>query len=417
MRAVVFEDELTERFAPLIRTRHTSQLIWGTRTIWQSLQRLVKEDLVPLGRRYLADVTREKLRADYNPEVDSETLLINSRVRPDVQLENLLKLEPKSAVLHQDHLVVARVSEELFRSAVGSSELVTARALAKIAKELGTSESRGAVLFENLWEMVQSNGYAIVLQARGEMEKRLPPKLANVRGPMSNLMISSEAEVAEMTSFDATKGPIVVDRGAFVESFSQISGPCYIGPGARIHSALVRSGSTIGQECRIGGEVENSIIMPYTNKSHYGYLGDAIVGEWVNLGAGTTFSNLKNTYGSVKMNVEGKKVETNLVKLGPVLGDMVKASIGCMVFAGKKIGVGSHLMNLVKDDVPSFTLFDGYSGKGVEIRIESAILTQQRMMDRRGLALSKAGEQLIRHLHESSEEERREKKVRKGVIR
>ena len=117
------------------------------------------------------------------------------------------------------------------------------------------------------------------------------------------------------------------------------------------------------------------------------------------------------------MEVDGKKIDTNLVKLGPMVGDMAKVSIGCMVFAGKKIGVGSQVMNLVRDDVPSFTLYDGRNSHGVELKLESAILTQQRMMDRRGMALSKAGERLIEYLFDARRKERRLKKVKKEVVR
>ena len=417
MRAVVFEDDLCERFAPLTLTRHVSQLVWGTRTIWQSLQRLTKEELVPSGRNYLADVTRERLHVEYNPEVEEEVLLVNGRVRPDAQFERVLRSEPKSAVLFKDRLVVARVTKQQFAAFVGEAGLVTSRAVARLAKELGTSEGHDATLFENIWEIVQSNGYAIVLQGHNEKEMAPPPRLSNVKGPSSNLMISAEAEVDEITSFDVSKGPVIIDDGAHIEAFSQVAGPSYIGPKARLHAALIRSGTTIGEECRIGGEVENSIVMSYTNKSHHGYIGDSIVGEWVNLGAGSTFSNLKNTYGSVKMEVDGKKVDTNLVKLGPMVGDMAKVSIGCMVFAGKKIGVGSQVMNLVRDDVPSFTLYDGRNSHGVELKLESAILTQQRMMDRRGMALSKAGERLIEYLFDARRKERRLKKVKKEVVR
>ena len=418
MRAIVFEDDLCGRFAPLTLTRHVSQLVWGTRTIWQSLQRLTKADLVPLGRNYLADVTRERLHVEYNTEAEEEVLLINGRVRPDAQFERVLRSEPKSAVLFKDRLVMARVSKQQFATVVvGQTGLVTPRAVARLAKELGASEGHDATLFENIWEIVQSNGYAIVLQAHTEKEMAPPPRLSNLKGPSSNLIISAEAEVEEITSFDVSKGPVIIDDGAHIEAFSQVAGPSYIGPKARLHAALIRSGTTIGEECRIGGEVENSIIMSYTNKSHHGYVGDSIVGEWVNLGAGSTFSNLKNTYGSVKMDVDGKKVDTNLVKLGPMVGDMAKVSIGCMVFAGKKIGVASQVMNLVRDNVSSFTLYDGRNSHGVELKLESAILTQQRMMDRRGMALSKAGERLIEYLFDASRKERRLKKVKKGVVR
>src|SRR3989442_5136071 len=287
MRAVVFEDDLCERFAPLTLTRHVSQLVWGTRKIWPRLQRLAKDALVPLGRNYLAGVTRERLHVEYNPEVEEEVLLVNGRVRPDAQFERVLRSEPKSAVLFKDRLVMARVTKQQFVTVVGETGLVTPRAVARLAKELGTSEGHEATLFENIWEIVQSNGYAIVLQGHNEKEMAPPPRLSNVKGPSSNLMISADAEVDEITSFDVSKGPVIIDDGAYIEAFSQVAGPSYIGPKARLHAALIRSGTTIGEECRIGGGGENTIMSTYKNKSHHGYVGDCIVGEWVNLGAGS----------------------------------------------------------------------------------------------------------------------------------
>src|SRR5438552_16760660 len=125
MRAVVFEDDLCERFAPLTLTRHVSQLVWGTRTIWQSLQRLTKEELVPLGRNYLADVTRERLHVKYNPEVEEDVLLVNGRVRPDAQFERVLRSEPKSAVIFKDRLVMAHVKKQQPDAVAGRAGRVT----------------------------------------------------------------------------------------------------------------------------------------------------------------------------------------------------------------------------------------------------------------------------------------------------
>jgi len=180
MRAVVFEDDLCERFAPLTLTRHVSQLVWGTRTIWQSLQRLTKEELVPSGRNYLADVTRERLHVEYNPEVEEEVLLVNGRVRPDAQFERVLRSEPKSAVLFKDRLVMARVTKKQLAAVVGRAGLVTPRVVARLAKELGTTEGHDATLFENIWEIVQSNGYAIVFQSHTDKEMASPPRLSNI---------------------------------------------------------------------------------------------------------------------------------------------------------------------------------------------------------------------------------------------
>src|SRR3989441_12269842 len=291
MRVVVFEDDLCERFAPLTLTRHVSQLVWGTRTIWQSLQRLTKEELVASGRNYLADVTRERLHVEYNPEVEEEVLLVNGRVRPDAQFERVLRSEPKSAVLFRDRLVMARLSKQQFATVVDEAGLVTPRAVARLAKELGTSEGHDATLFENIWEIVQSNGYAIVLQGHNEKERAPPPRLSNVKGPSSNLMISADAEVDEITSFDVSKGPVIIDDGAHIEAFSQVAGPSYIGPKARLHAALIRSGPTIGEECRIGGGGENSSTMSDTKKTHHGDIRRSSGRGWGYPGAGCTLRN------------------------------------------------------------------------------------------------------------------------------
>ena len=238
----------------------------------------------------------------------------------------------------------------------------------------------------------------------------------SVSGPASNLIVHESAEIEGHVSFDVRRGPAVVAEGASVESFSRISGPCYVGPDTRVHSALLREGTSVFEECRIGGEVENSIIMPHTNKSHLGYVGDSIVGEWVNLGAGSAFSNLKNTYGSVRAEVEGRRVDTGMTKFGPVIGDMAKVSIGCMIYAGKTVGVASHVSGLVDRSVPSFTYYDGQGRKMIELLLDPVIETQTRMMERRGKSLSKLQESLIRHAFGVTKRERTRARVKKGRI-
>ncbi len=417
MKIVVFEDDLWENFAPLTHTRHVSELFWGTRRLLDNILGRAKEGTVSLlGRPYLAGVVRERLKLAYNAAVQEEVLLVNGRLRPNDALLQSLSAGKKSALMSGEELVMARVTPKTFEKLTGDGVL-TRRDIKRIAEGLGVAQSWKEVLFHHYWELVQSNGFAIANQAREQGELVSPPELSMVKGPPSNVLISESADVEKLVSLDASRGPIVIERDAVVESFSRISGPCYIGPRAKIHSALIGSGTSIGERCKIGGEVENSIIMSYSNKAHHGYIGDSIVGEWVNLGAGSTFSNLKNTYGTVKVRQGNKQVDTEMSKLGPLVGDMAKVSIGCMVLGGKKIGLSSHLVGLTTLDVPSFTYHRGDGDASVEVRLESAIMTQRRMMDRRGIELSKAQEQLIRYLHRATAHERRKGKVKKGPMR
>ena len=294
--------------------------------------------------------------------------------------------------------------------------VITKGVVAGIAKKVRRVAPPPDPLFSGYWDLVASNGLAIAEQAR-RFEEPLPlPRDVVVRGPVSNLMVAEGADLEGSVTLDARLGPIVIDRGASVESFSRVMGPCYIGPRAKLYSALIGGGTSIFEACKVGGEVENSIIMPFTNKAHYGYVGDSYIGSWVNLGAGCTFSNLKNTYGNVRPTVDGKRVDSGAVKLGPAVGDMAKLSIGTLVYAGKSVGTGSHVAGLAATDVPSFTYYDGGTGRKVELELESVLETQRRMMERRGMSLGRSGEALVRRAFASTAAERRRAGARKGKI-
>ena len=262
--------------------------------------------------------------------------------------------------------------------------------------------------------MLESNGLAIAEQAKPFNDALPIPRGVEVRGPVTNLMVDAGADIEGHVTLDARLGPIVVEKGASIESFSRVMGPCYIGPRARVFSALIGGGTSIFESCKVGGQIENSVLLPFTNKAHFGYVGDSYVGSWVNLGAGSTFSNIKNTYGSVRLWVGGKKVDSGMMKLGPAVGDLGKISIGSLVYAGRFLGAGSHVTGMAANDVPSFTYFDSGSGVMVELLLESVIETQRRMMERRGLTLSPSEEGLIRRAFLSTSRERRKAGVKKG---
>jgi bifunctional UDP-N-acetylglucosamine pyrophosphorylase/glucosamine-1-phosphate N-acetyltransferase len=210
------------------------------------------------------------------------------------------------------------------------------------------------------------------------------------------------------------EGPVVVEEGAVVKPYTVIEGPAYIGRGSRIFSAQIRPGCSIGEVCRIGGEVEASIFHPYSNKRHYGYIGHSYIGEWINLGAGTTNSNLKNTYGEIRVTINNTRINTGRIFVGCFMGDHVKTAIGTLVFSGKRIGVASHLYGLIKKDIPSFT--SCFNDEMTEIYLDSAVETARRMMRRRGKELSRSYEEMLRSLFELTADERRLSNVRRGAL-
>jgi UDP-N-acetylglucosamine diphosphorylase/glucosamine-1-phosphate N-acetyltransferase len=356
-------------------------------------------------------VTKESTGKGYNEKTYGPAFFVNARARPGEELLSLASKTSPFVATSEGHLVAARLE-----SGASKPGIISKSDVARLGKRVEKIKAPQGSLFEGYWGLVESNGLAIAEQAK-RFEDLMPlPRGLEVKGPASNIMLDAGAEVEPSVTFDARLGPIIIGNGATVESFSRIMGPCFIGPKTKVYSALIGGGTSIFESCKVGGQIENSVIMPFTNKAHHGYVGDSYIGSWVNLGAGCTFSNLKSTYGNVRLFVGGKKVDSGMLKLGPVIGDMCKVSIGALVYAGKEIGTGAHVSGRADVDVPSFTYFDSGPNKLVELLLESVIETQRRMMERRGLTLSRSEEALIRRAFAATAKERKVGGVKKGRL-
>ncbi len=412
MKLVVFEDDATAGFGPLTMLRHTGQLNRGTKTLLEAIQESIPgaAEVMVWGRALLKDICRESLGNSYNERANGLTTFVNARARPGKLLLALASRGTPFVAVTEGQVVVARIKATGMKPGP-----IGRRDSARIGKNVEKLEAPADSLFAGYWDLVQSNGLAIATQAKRFEDPLSLPSNVEVRGPRSNLRIDGRADVELHVTFDTRLGPVVVEGGASVESFSRVMGPCYIGSKAKVYSALVGGGTSVFAGCKVGGEVENSIIMSHTNKAHHGYAGDSYVGEWVNLGAGSTFSNLKNTYGNVRLDIGGGTVDSGMLKLGPVVGDMSKVSIGALVYSGRLLGTGCHIAGLAGKNVPSFTYSDG-SRRMVELLIESVVETQRRMVERRGKILTRAEEALIRKAYEDTSEERRRAGVKKGRL-
>ncbi len=400
-----------EGFGPLTLLKHLSMLRWGTGSLLSAIVADTSSGGRPTlwGRKEVSEAARGE--EAFNDEQGGVALLVNARAKPDKLLLSLTSRKTPFAAFCDEQLVAARLDAADLKPGV-----VTDKAAARVAKGVDRLELPREALFEGYWSLIENNGIAVARQAP-RFEDPLPlHRGVELRGPRGSLQIHSKAEVEPHVTFDTRLGPVAVDEGATVESFSRVMGPCYIGPRAKVQSALIGGGTSIFASCKVGGQVENSIISPYTNKAHEGYLGDSYVGEWVNLGAGMNFSNLKNTYGSVRVDSGGRKVDTGLLKLGPCVGDMCKVSIGALVYAGRSLGTGSHVSGLARSNVPSFTAFDGWTGRAVELLPDSVVETQRRMMERRGQTLDKKGEELIRSAIRATAAERSSAGVVEGEL-
>ncbi|MFH1362374.1 MAG: hypothetical protein ABIH69_07000 [bacterium] len=231
-----------------------------------------------------------------------------------------------------------------------------------------------------LWDLIGNLGEDLakdlqVLGVRCEGEIHSSAVLLN----KENMLIEKGVEVEPCAVLDARHGPIYIAKGTVVKAGANLRGPVSIGP-----------------NCRINGEVVASIFHGSSNKGHYGFIGHSYIGEWVNLGAGTTNSNLKNTYGSVKVQVNGSEIDSGEQFLGCFVGDYAKTGIGTLITTGAVIGVGANVFGggVTPKYVPNFAW-----GLNDKYKFEAFVATAKKMMGRRKRELSAEQEKGLRQLY------------------
>ncbi len=200
------------------------------------------------------------------------------------------------------------------------------------------------------------------------------------------LVLAAEAAVEPGVVFDVRKGPIFLSPGVEVRSTARLAGPLAVARDARVVGGEI-SGSAIGPKCVVRGEISGSVFLGYANKSHDGFLGSSVVGRWANLGAGTITSNLKNTYGPVRVTLGATRYETGLTFLGSLIGDHVKTAIGTMLPTGCVIGVGANLFGSRRppSEVPAFAW--GLDEPGVVMECGRFVEIAGRVLPRRDVAV------------------------------
>jgi UDP-N-acetylglucosamine diphosphorylase/glucosamine-1-phosphate N-acetyltransferase len=220
-----------------------------------------------------------------------------------------------------------------------------------------------------------------------------------------DILLGDHIKLEPGVVLDATKGPVIIDDGASIGANSVLTGPCYIGKNSGISPlSLIRAGASIGPMCKMGGEISNSIILGYSNKAHEGYLGDSYLGEWVNFGAGTTTSNLKNTYGPIRVQIGPKRIETDRRFLGALVGDHTKTAIGTRLTSGAYVGYCSILA--CSQILPGFTpSFSFITDKGAEpYHMEKAREVISQVFGRRGKDWNEGDEMLFNYAAETARE-------------
>lgn len=410
MQLIVIEDEAYRNLSPLTDMRPISLIICGANTLLEKQINMLKPDTtILLTREYLRETLKMELkelhiRAKINPpsiESQMETLIINASILANPTFKSEISSLKEGELLLKNKTMIAfkPTLNQLDKLVQHIENLRNKSNLLNFLKSLNPKIRQSkAETIEYPWDPMIRNPEQIVhdISLKKKVNLAEIDSKAIIKG--NQLYTQKNVIIEAYTLIDTRSGPIYIEENTTIDVGTKIEGPCYIHENCKIFSALIRPGVTLGPVTRIGGEIEQTIIQGYTNKYHQGFIGHSYICQWVNIGAGTNNSDLKNTYGTVKVNINNKRIDTGQIKIGCFIGDHVKTAIGTQIYTGKKIGIFSHLYGIIKEDVPPFTIY-GLKEKPEKLRLQSIIETQKRVFGRRGKEQTKAHIKLIEYLY------------------
>jgi UDP-N-acetylglucosamine diphosphorylase/glucosamine-1-phosphate N-acetyltransferase len=402
MRLILTDRLVAKRsnFYPLTFCRPIWELRSGMTTLGEKMvARLKATDVACFVPPYLADAYAAQTTWPVNDlaSLQGDDLLVASgNVKPE-GLELMASGRSRVVLDGDGDVLLARIVQaDLSKFPADSIE-----SLLEAAKKSLPVATGGAVPAWNyIWDLILGNAAELIEDFRAAGRSGIEGTVEQpsaIRGSYDDVYVAAGAVVHPMAVLDASNGPIYIDEGAEVHPFTRVEGPCYIGKKSILLGAKCREGNTIGPMCRIGGEVEESIVYGYSNKYHDGFLGHAYVGQWVNLGALTSDSDLRNDYGPVSVVLDGRTaINTGSTKVGCLIGDHAKTSIGTLLNTGAFVGSMAQLATpgtLLPKYIPSFASF----AKGVmaeTVDKKRLYKTARLAMARRGCSWGEVDEAL-----------------------
>lgn len=412
MHICIFEDESVLNFEPLSYSRPVYDLFCGTSTLKQKILKNFPDTRYSLFcRDYLKEITEQNNPGiEVNSLNEESAIFINGRVIADEKFSKL-NFSGNSDVVYTSgtFLIAAKLSGSKLK------EFVTSNCSRNSLTGIKVEEAE-ITYADYLWDLIYANKNAVI----SEVTSLIKLFSENIRGEVydgvwmiakENIFISEGAKIKPGVVIDASNGPVYIGQNSVVYPNAVIEGPVYIGENSIIKAgAKIYEGISIGDVCKIGGELEDSIIMSYTNKQHEGFIGHAYLGNWVNLGADTNCSDLRNNYGHVKAYVNGKELNTGKQFLGLIMGDHTKTGINTMFNTGTVAGFSSNIYGagFPEKDIPSFS----WGEKGAFVTYDSikAMDTAKKVMARRNKIFTSADEDLFRCIFDLTKKER----LRKG---
>ena len=390
---ILFDSDIRDQLLPITYTRPVCELRIGILTIREKWEHWLK------GR--VSYITQDYLSEKYPISIASDNLVINGAVLPDTQLCQLIQnLKFNEALLKNGELIAARLDERQFYNLMEDNDI-------EELEGFELEESTKLLAINHVWDIFSFNDIAMRsdfdMLTKGRTSAPLS-KTNQLLGDASQLFIEESATI-ECSILNTKTGPIYIGKNAEVMEGCVIRGGLALCEGSILKvGAKIYGATTIGPFSKVGGEVNNSVIIGHSNKAHEGYLGNSVLGEWCNIGADTNTSNLKNNYEPVKLwdYTKDSFVKTGMQFLGLIMGDHSKCAINTMFNTGTVVGVSANIYGagFPRNFIPSFTW--GGTGGLETYPFNKAIDTMERVLARRQMSVSNEDRDILKFIFDFS---------------
>jgi UDP-N-acetylglucosamine diphosphorylase/glucosamine-1-phosphate N-acetyltransferase len=393
---ILFDDDAADQLRPLTFTRPVAELRLGILTIREKWEKYLGS--------LCSFLTRDYLQSKYSFIAGNENILINGSVIPAQELVDEILALKDNQILLKDKTVLA--------CNIGAKNPLEF-AYNNIDDYAEVQSKSGFNKLSWLWEIFRNNGTELTRDFELLTNGRQSAPISTTNKVINpHHVFLEEGAVMECSTVNAFNGPVYIGKGAEIMEGSIIRGALALCDHAVIKlGARIYGPTTIGPCSKVGGEINNSVIMGYSNKAHDGFLGNSVVGEWCNFGAGTNVSNLKNNYATVKLwdYQKNKFAETGLQFCGLIMGDHSKCGINTMFNTGTVVGVSANIFGsgFPRNFIPSFSW--GGAGGFITFSLSKALEVADIVMSRRDISFTDKDKKILEHIFEITDKYRRRK--------
>ncbi|MCC6690011.1 MAG: GlmU family protein [Bacteroidia bacterium] len=388
MNFILFDDTFRDDLLPLAFTRPVADIRIGILTIREKWEKM-------LGKK-TSTQTQDYLSVKYPVEftIDEDNIWLNGSICPNAKLiEEINQLKPLQALYSGDVLIALNS---------GSTNEISLKENVSFVKKFESHAS--ALKLNNLWDIFVHNGKALsddfelITHGRNSITLSQSNRIIGVE----NIFVEEGARV-ECAILNASTGPIYIGKEAEIMEGTMVRGPFALCENSTLKlGTKIYGPTTVGPHSKVGGEVNNSVIFAYSNKAHDGFLGNSVIGEWCNIGADSNNSNLKNNYAEVDLwNYKLKDVtNTGLIFCGLIMGDHSKCGINTMFNTGTVVGVNANIFGagFPHNFIPDFSW--GGHEDSITYKLDAALHVAAKVMERRGIALTEADKEILKHIFE-----------------